>query len=184
MATRILSGRMLVYDWIVGQWSVWLGDAEGAKGATTSVDAVIWRDKLTLLAPQLGYVFAESTGFLDDGEAIVLKVVTGWLSFATLQGFQRLYRVLVLGTYASDTTLRLGIAYDYDATIAESVQGSVIAAPMQWQFQPARQKCEAVQLTLYDTDSSSGEGLSLTGLTFIAGIKRGQFRLPASKSLI
>ena len=48
------------------------------------------------------------------GSMVPIKLETGWLSFAGIQGFQRVYRMLLLGEYKSPHKLKIKIAYDYD----------------------------------------------------------------------
>ena len=45
---------------------------------------------------------------------VPIKLETAWLSFAGVQGFQRVYRMLLLGEYKSPHKLKIKIAYDYD----------------------------------------------------------------------
>ena len=58
----------------------------------------------------------ESNNFADAGSPIPLIFETGWMSFAKVQGFQRVYRMLILGRYKSAHQLRIKVAYNYDDT--------------------------------------------------------------------
>ena len=55
-----------------------------------------------------------STTASFGGSMVPIKVETGWLSFAGIQGFQRVYRMLLLGEYKSPHKLLIKIAYNYD----------------------------------------------------------------------
>ncbi len=218
--TSTTTNTTLVFDYLVGQWSVFLTFGAG--------DAVIYRDRHTLLSPD-GTVYRETPGtYLDSAllptpanSFISLRIKTGWLNLAALQGFQRLWRVLVLGDYASAHRLNCRIEYDYDEYDYEDVsvaittqsdtsgryQYAVVEQPLgsgnyitlatwtvttiartqqpyQYEFSPAKQKCEAARLTLYDTETTvKGESMSLSALALLVGAKRGTMKLPASKRM-
>jgi len=64
----------------------------------------------------------ESDGFNDGGTPIPLEFETGWMSFAEVQGFQRVYRMLILGKYKSAHQIRVKVAYDFkDAWVDEQI---------------------------------------------------------------
>ncbi len=185
LAARVASGRTLVYDFLVGEWSVWR--SRSLPETMTAVDACIFRGVHTTLMPDEGLVLAESTGFQDydqnaDGN-IELRIVTGWINVGVLQGFERLYAVMILGEEAGVVTTTVSIAYDYVATVAQTVTGTDDTGLVQRRFQPARQKCEAFQLTIYDAPDAAAEGLSLSALALVIGTKRGLNKQPAAKSL-
>ena len=48
------------------------------------------------------------------GSMVPIKLETGWLSFAGVQGFQRVYRMLLLGEYKSPHKIQIKVAYNYD----------------------------------------------------------------------
>jgi len=176
------SATALVYDYLVGQWVTYTNVA--------NQDACLFRGLFTFIA--VGYVYQETPDTFTDvapGGAetyIQMLVTTGWLQVGTLQGFQRLRRVSVLGEYRASHTLTLAIAYDYDTTTAETVLAAQSSSgPYQWRFQPARQKCEAFQLTLSDSSTDTdGEGLELSALGLEVGIKPGLGRRPVTKAMV
>jgi hypothetical protein len=164
-------------------------------------DAVVYRDRHTFISPD-GTIYRETPGTYKDAGLLAspadffvsLKVKTGWLNMAALQGFQRLWRVLLLGDYHSAHRLNCRIEYDYDeydyedalvpvTTVADSGVART-QQPYQHEFGPAKQKCEAVRLTFYDSESSTkGQSMSLSAITLLVGAKRGAMKLPASKRL-
>lgn len=170
------SGEAIVYDYFVQQWTVF-----------TNISAV---DSMN---SQGDYYYLKSNGTLlketegthsDSGSFISMKLRTGWIQLAGVQGFQRLWRFLVLGEYASAHTLRVQVAYDYNATVAQTVNftpGALL--PYEWGISPARQKCAAIQITIQDVSTGTiGESYSLSNLAFEVGIKKGLNKLPASQS--
>lgn len=191
------TGVALVYDYLEGQWSVFTNH--------NAVDATIFQGQFTFLKPN-GIVWQETPGvFTDDGAFIKLKLLTSWLSFAGLQAFQRVYKLLILGEYVSPHKLLVQIAYDFnpnsiqedyiDATSifqagtygsdATYGSGTTYGGPDQnYQFRVdmTQQKCQTIQFSIEDIQSSAfGEGLSLSALTFEVGQKQGTFKLPATR---
>lgn len=195
----ISNGQALVLDYLMRQWGVFTNHS--------AVDSVIWQGTYSYLSSS-GAVYVETPGvFSDAGAFISLKLTTSWYTFAGQQGFQRLYKILLLGEFDSPHTLTVGLAYDYVPTISQTttITPSVGTLPYQWRVFPSIQKCEAVQITIYDSPSVGqviipggpgmwavtssvgyqadvGEGYNISGLAFEVGMKRGGFRLPASRS--
>lgn len=170
------SGVTLVYDYLVGQWGTF---------DVAAVDGCVHRGRFTVIASH-GQVLQESDETHADADMHVpLKLATGWLQFAGLQGFQRVREMLILGEYASAHQLRVSIAYDFDPTPAQvETVTPTSTPPYQWRVHLARQKCQALQVTIEDVDSgTAGESLSLSGLTFEVGVKRGPNRMSAARSV-
>jgi len=193
----LASGVALVFDYFERQWSVFTNVA--------AVDACIFEDRYTYLRSD-GTVRRETPGvFSDAGNYIKLKVVTSWLQLAGLQGFQRARRFMVLGDYYTAHRLVVQVAYDFNPSFAQSntidagdlldtvaygegaygagVYGGTFPL-YQWKIHLARQKCEAIQVSIEDDDdgSGAGEGFSITGLSLEVGVKRGLTKPPASRS--
>lgn len=142
----------------------------------------VWNDNGTA---HFGYLaednpagdFGQSTGVLPVFE-------TGWLSFAGLQGFQRLRALYVLGALlpgVSSVDLSVDIAYDYVDSYGEtrtitSANATYGSSQYQAEIRPLIQKCQAVKLRF----RPSTWGLSLSGLEAEIAIK-GRARLPSQK---
>lgn len=171
------SGNALVYDYHVGQWSVFTN--------FTANDLVIYQDKIHLIQSG-GTVLQETPGvYTDNGAFIKLKMVTSWLSFAGLQGFQRVRRLMVLGDYKSAHSLVVKAAYDFVSSFTQTttIPLSADPAPYQLEIHLTQQKCEAIQISIEDTQSPAyGEGFSLSALAFEVGVKGSLNRVPNSKS--
>lgn len=182
------SGVALLYDYFVGQWSVFTNIA--------AVDSVIFQGEFTY-AQVGGLVLQETPGqFTDNGEFIKLRLVTSWLSFVGLQGFQRVYKMLFLGDYFNPHNVAVYAAYDFNpftfqqnviqagAILGSGVYGSDATyglsspyggPPQTYQFRVdlSRQKCETVQITIEDQQlgASFGENLALSAFGFEVGTK-------------
>lgn len=173
------SGVVLVYDYYVGQWSVF--------DSITAVDSCEFGGQFTWLKAN-GKIYKENPSlFTDDGAFVQMYIQTGWIQMAGIQGFQRIYKALVVGDYKSAHTLNCELTYDFVSTVAQTITVPVASAPSgvpyQYRLFPSRQKCEAIQFTFYDTQSPTyGEGLSLSALSFEVGIKRGLNKVSESQS--
>lgn len=188
------SGKTLVFDYYVQQWGVFTNQF--------AVDSLVWQDSTTLLRSN-GTVLRETPGvFTDAGSPIRLKIATSWLSFAKVQGFQRVRRAQILGALKSPHNLMVNVCVDFNDNIvqqamvqptpptyyggsspygAESVYGGTFQL-YQWRIDLARQKCQAVKFIFEDVPASgSGEGLNLTSIGFEVGAKTGLNKMPASQ---
>lgn len=174
------NGVQLVYDYVVKKWSVFTN--------ISAVDAVVGNGAYYYLQSN-GVVQAETLGtYNDNGSAISLAFTSGWLSFAQIQGFERVKKLLLLGRNISANILTIGIAYDFNPIIVQTVTitNSLPLDPWQWRVFLDRQKCESLQLTFTVTPTGPnpvyGEGLSLSDIALEVGVKTGLYKLPASQS--
>jgi hypothetical protein len=193
---------VVMFDYYVGQWGTFTGLA--------AVDAALWQGTYSW-ARSDGVIYVETPGeFTDDGVAITMRLVTSWHRMAGLEGFQCLWRMLLLGDYRSAHQLKVGFAYDNNPT---PVQTAIIQAPpppnwgsdsrwggglpgdtavwggefpeYEWELLPERQFCEAIQLTIEDQPypgSLPGESAAWSVLSFNYGVERGLNRRPARAS--
>lgn len=168
------SGVALVYDYAFDQWSVFTG--------IDAVGLAIYDDKV-VYAQADGTVMIETPGvYTDNGSGYPLKVKTSWLSFAGLQGFQRVYDVLLLGEYKSSHTLQVEVAHDFvDVTDQTANIVGTSTPPYQYRLDFKKQKCEAVQLTIQDA-SPTGESFEISSMAFEVGVKRGANKLSQTRN--
>lgn len=172
------NGVQLMYDYFFQQWCV--------DSNISAVDSCFFEGKYTYLKSD-GSTYQEDPGtYTDDGAFIPLSGTTAWLSFSGVQGFQRIYKALFLGEQKGNHQLQVGIAYNFDPTIVETyiIDATAISPTVyQWRIFPARQKCESIQFTFTDVQTSGfNEGFSISDLTLEVGGKGGVFKLPASQS--
>lgn len=194
------NGPMLVYDYYVGQWATFTG--------LEAADAHFINQTYYLLRNS-GIVFVENQDvFTDNGAFIKLRLQTGWMTFAGIQGFERIQRVAVLGTYKGSHTLQISFSYDYqnspsyftqiNATIligenepwgSEDTWGEVGTVwggsfvPYNFRTHLTKQKCTAIQITLEDLQTDNfGEGFDISNLNLIVGVKSGANKLPGKNS--
>lgn len=199
-ATRVVfwtaAGPALVYDWQYQQWSTWTGHA--------ATSATVWGGLLAFVRDD-GALLVQSDTYTDAGAFIRLRATFGWMAFAGIQGWERLYRVRILGEMKGPHTLRCRFGYDYDpawpdegtidvgALYAGSVYGSAsvyggdsvyggVYPLYTFEFRPERQKVQSFRISVEDVQSTDyNEGVSFVDLSLLVGQRRGPQRLPSTK---
>lgn len=188
------NGLTLVYDYFMQQWSVFTN--------SYAIDSVLWNDSIVLLRAG-GVVWREAPGvYTDVGAAIKLKATTAWLSFANVQGFQRVRRAQVLGTWKSSHNLQVTVYNDFLEAPTQQVTAYPVTPGVygggspygsgspyggtqqgyQWRIDLARQKCQSVKFTVEDLPvGSPSEGMALSAISFEVGAKKGLNKLPADQ---
>lgn len=184
-------GPALVYNYEQNKWSTFTNHA--------ALSAIVVDGSYYYLRQDSSLFKENSSSFADNGVPIRLLVETGWLSFASLQGFMRAYKLMVLGEFKSAHSLRLQVGYDFnEAWVQErqvplsdildtSTYGSGVTygsdtpyggpgTPYQIRFDLKKQKCQALKLRLSDVQSTAGQGLTLSAVTFEVGGKSGMFK--------
>lgn len=198
------TGTTLMYDYFMKQWSIFTN--------LKAVDSAIFNNQFTYL-DESGYVWRETPGeYLDGSLPIKIKIRTSWLSFAGLQGFQRIYQMMILGEYKSLHKLTCSVAYDFNPNPTQQTyinagddlqplaygvispyggdpddDTNVYGGPYplyQYRVDMDVQKCQAIQFILEEVPLPSyGEGLSLSGFTTLVGIKKGLYKIPANRQV-
>lgn len=178
-------GIALVYNYILNQWSTYTN--------MPTLDAEVIDNNYYYLRTD-GQVLKSDESYSDNGTNIPIKMETGWLNFADVQGFQRVYRMLILGEFKSVHKLRVSVAYDFKDSIAQEVNidtSDFIDSTTYGEYSPygaeplygsdgnlmqirinfQRQKCESIKITIEDITLDSGEALTLSSLAFVIGAK-------------
>lgn len=161
----LASGVILVYDYFVKQWSIFTN--------LNGISSILVDNNFTYLQSN-GLTLEETPGvFNDNGTFIKLKLISSWLSLSGIQGFQRIYKALILGQYFGPHKLLVQLSYDFnpintqqtyiDATqvLNSNIYGNDplygINSPYggayptyQWRIFTERQVCESVQISIED----------------------------------
>lgn len=191
------NGTILVYDYLVGQWYTFTNH-------TLIADCTNFNDRFVYIRTD-GLVYVENDGFTDNGNAIKLKIKTSWLSFAQMQGYQRIYAAYFIGTFKSDHKLKITVAYDFNSNSTNEVlinttdfinlQTYGESSPYgtdqvyggnfpfyQFKYTLPRQKCTSVQFTIEDIQNLViGEGYDISNIGILLGIKEGYNKLGNSR---
>jgi hypothetical protein len=180
----------LVYDYFVGQWSVFTVDR-----AQTA--CAIWNGTYLYLGAS-GIACTESasgTNYTDPLGRVDMSLKTSWLSLAGYQGFKRIRRMLIEGNAAviggsgvSDA-LSVSIAYNYADNSPPTTQvvtftpTSNTTGDFQERIRFNVQKCESIQLTVSSQAGGAASSyMDLTAITLEVAAKKGAFKLPATAS--
>jgi len=188
----------LVYDYFVNKWVKFTNH--------TGISAINVNDKYYYIRND-SEIYVNSKDYTDNSSFIKMKIETSWLSFAGVQGYQRVYRMLVLGEYKSQHKLIVKAAYNFlDAYTQEkivdssdfctdSIYGTTSATygsespyggtanQYQIRFNFKKQKCESIKISIEDSQSSDySEGLQISNLLFIVGAKRNDYKVSQSQS--
>ena len=187
-------GECIVYNYYQKKWATFTNHR-----ALSAID--IEDDYYYLRTDDL--IYKEADHFSDNGTYIKTRIETGWLNFAGIQAFQRVYRMLLLGNFKSAHKLRIKVAYDFvDAYIQEltidssdvidsgtygsySPYGSepTYGASNQYQIRVdfKRQKCETIRVCIEDILSVPGQSLDISSLLFVVGAKVGEYKNSETK---
>lgn len=170
------SGVTLKYDYFYGQWATDQG--------IPSVSSTLYQNLHTILNSNSEVLQQTPGSYIDGTNPVLMSFTTSWINLAGLQGYQRAHFYYLLGEYLSPHFLQVGIAYDYNPSIVQSVtitpdnyslsygigspygQGNYGGnqSPLntsgkveQWRDFFANQRCQAFQLTVQEIyDSSFG----------------------------
>jgi len=198
------SGITLMYDYYYSQWGTFTG--------VPAVSSCIYAGSHTYINEQ-GNAYEEKSGtYIDGSNPVLIKFQTGPLNFNMLQGYQRAYFFYLLGTYYSPHKLYVSMFYDYEISPSQSVLISPInySTPFgsgasqspfgqgnpfgggsnleSWRVFFERQRCMAVSIgvqEIYDStlSASPGQGLSLSGINMVLGLKKDFRPQSASQSI-
>ena len=178
-------GVALLFNYNVGKW--------GTYSNHTGLDAVVLENVYHYLKSD-GTVYRENNAFNDNGSVIKLKAQTGWMAFNGAQTAQRVYRMLLLGSFKSAHKIRIKIAYDFknawvDEQIidtADFIEGNFYGSSdtygsdtlyggdgdlYQVRVDFSRQKCQAIKISIEDLQDTPGEALDLSNLLLVVGSK-------------
>jgi hypothetical protein len=189
----------LVWDYFAEKWAVFTNQ--------NAADATVFGGLITYVKPT-GQLWQETPGlFTDNGAPILIGLTTSWLSFAGLLGFQRVWRFGIEGEYRSLHSLTVSVAYDGspaalqtqtvvnaatlvgagppgDTILGDTENpGDGVYPPYEFIVKLLRQKCSSIQVTLQENQigPTPGEGLTLSGITFLVGSLKGLHPAPKSR---
>lgn len=188
------NGTTLVYDYYTQQWSTFTNQF--------AQDAAIYNGNFCFVRSN-GVVSVQNQNiFTDNGSPVYLSFTTPNLSFAGIQGYQRVFRCYILGTWKSPHQLSVSIAYDFNdvytefATINPNTNISTWGSDIDWgsgslwggsyQLYEYRidfkiQKCTAIRLLISDMQTTTyGEGYAISSIIFEVGALPGGNRLPSN----
>ncbi len=186
------AGRALVYDYYCNRWTTFTN--------IMGLDSIEFKGDYYYVRPD-GLVYKEVKNFYqDNGQFIKMRIKSAWIQIGGVQGFERFYQMLILGTYKSAHNLLVKLSYDFNnayqqealldikSVINPTTYGSVSpygAEPVyggtfplyQWQIYPKIQKCQSFQFQLEDVRTEiDGASFSLSHIMAEVGIKVGSVK--------
>lgn len=194
------TGQTLMYDYYYQQWGAFVG--------VPAISSCVYQG-LHAFLNSYGKVLQEDPGsYLDDSNPVLISFTTSWLNLAGISGYQRIYEFQLLGDYISPHLLSVYVAFDFGAPIQHSMihptnytgsygsdsafgQTSQFGGPgnlEQWRVQTQIQKCQVFQITIQEVFDSTfgvlaGQGLNLSGINCVIGVKKGYRPLKGANSV-
>lgn len=178
------NGVVLVYDYYHKQWST----KNNVSGCLDANDAEIVQGIYSFLTAD-GTLKQETAGQFADTMLISgtetptyipISFDTGWLSFADVEAYQRIWKMILMGNYISNHNLSVQIYYDFNESYFDTVTiNDVFSTPppgiYQYRVFMPRQKCTSMRFKITEVQyqTTIGEGLSLSSMTLEVGKKRG-----------
>lgn len=181
----------LVYDYFIDAWATFT--------PLTAVDSVIWNDTHTFINSNGRVQKQDSTIWTDNGTGYQMEITTGWLAFGGIQGFQRLYKIILLGNYNSSHNLQCNLYYDYNNAVYQTITVEPQVPGVygngeygeespyggewdlyQYELLNNRQKCMSVKLQIRDTaveGETLGRGYELSNMRLSYGVIGGSNRV-------
>lgn len=190
------SGRTLVYDYLIGQWSTFTNH-EGTS-------AVLWNNTYTY-ARNNGKVYKESDTYTDDGIFYSMELRTAPIALKGTQGFQSVRNLMLLGEYYNAHNLRVRVSYDHEpdftdtatwdpsgsvsvdtygsSTYGSGTYGGSGSPVYQAEFHLPRQKCSVVQFLIDSRPSGSvyGQSMEIVSLQMEVGARTGTNKVATSR---
>jgi hypothetical protein len=187
------SGVVLSYDYYWKQWYT----------ATTfpSINSFVRNTEHYIVGT--GGVWTSNDTFLDDINPIQFRIATSWLSLSGLAGYERLYRLQLLGNMKDPVRLKVSFFYDFreyaeEVMYWDSNTGSVAFGEdafgegnfggdndgvFRVELRPARQKCTSVKMVIENIpiDNSLLAGFELSSLSLQVGMKQGLGKMRVNK---
>lgn len=172
----------LVWNYLYQQWSTFNG--------FTSVHACTWGGVYARVLSTYQVRYEDEGTYIDEGGfAPALQITTAWIKIGALQGFVRLWKVLMLTKHHGDG-FNVSVGYDYEPDFTTSrgwtaVEIAALTVP-QLAYHIPRQQIESVRFQFRDigpggdNPNPSTAGYTIVGLTLEVGSKKGAYRLPAA----
>lgn len=189
---RIMDGnRTYVYDIFEKQWSVHTAWVDYRGFLWSGIGAA--NKRYVRLRTDGVLLYEDTTTFLDAASFTAMTVRTGWISMDQFQGFERLYKVILLGRYYTPHSVTLKVFYDFvpqpietftfassagnfaafdDTNVYQNDSYTGNGYPFQVDFRPSQQKCQAIRIEITDTFvSGNGQAFDIIGMNLVLGVR-------------
>lgn len=176
-------GGTLLYDLLAGQWSTW---------TIGGIDACVWQNQYVRLVDATAAIHKEvADQYHDNSSTYTMVMRLPWIRLGSLSGFQRIYKVRVLGDYRSGHKIRVKVRYNYSETVVSTFTWdatTIGSTDYQFEIRLARQQCEAISLEFEDivddVPNALRESYRLNELLLVIGVKPGTWLDAANKKAL
>ncbi len=180
------NGDVLIFNYRLGVWTKYTAGSINIASATNYKDEFVFTDNLGTK------LYKESSNWHDDGLPIPeASISTSWIKLHTIQGYQRIRRVLLTGHHYSGG-LKVIIGFDYDDSGSNAEVHQWTEAEMDALTGPGKnfsvnvhvknQKCEAAKIffsteDVFNADPKTyGKGSQVVSIVLEAAVKAGRFK--------
>lgn len=162
--------KAYVWNYLRDAWTHWKN--------VHAIDVTTWRGHFTRLIDDGTVRYDPRTAYAGSFGITrpLLDVKTPWIKLAGIQGYQRVYRIYVLGEHITGS-LKAEIRYDYNDSLVDTISWThatlnSIGSVLQLEIMPSRPLCQAIQLRIVEdtVSGSTGEGFKLQSIDFEVGV--------------
>lgn len=188
----VMSDRILVWDYLQNAWATFLVGSTAGGGTKNPVDGLRHSSDFYLLrasASVTEILKEDPAATTDNGARIVPKLKTPWIKLTGMQGYARLWRVMVLGyndTNGGNFTIKAWNNYQpAENQVAWSKSKRKVDRSsgdrLQLKFHVPKQKVESVMFEISGETIDGGAfdnaaEYTLTSITLVAGVKKGEYK--------
>ena len=172
-------GGSLIYDYLYQQWST-LPSVVGA------LDACVYKGRFAFVDAS-GVVYTETpAAFAANGGFMGLMAETSWVKVGAMAGLQRVYKLLVLGQWKSSHSLKVDVYVDYDDSApvqSDTFDCPTTRSPYILRIDARSQQCTSMKIRLTEIQNgTAGEGLTLSSISLLVGMKPGLRRVETANT--
>jgi hypothetical protein len=196
--SKSISGsNVLCYNYLFNVWSIWDEYCCNFIDASIMDDRIFHYDTQAGFSQEIeGYKFKKSQSEAGCAGYYSLKLETGWLKVAKINGFQRVYRLHVLGgnlhqieTPTYPEKLKIEIYVDYINTIVQTEYFDLSESgpwfgdrTFDLELHLKQQKCTSMKIVISDDNMRDANSYyDLNAINLIVGTKAGLNKLPVTK---
>ena len=177
------NGQKLIYNYLFGGWAIdTYTVAQDLIYSYKVGDVVYFKDNTS--SPNLDFIYryknsSDSNIYRDlylSETDYAMSYSTGWLKFGGVTGFQRIYRLFILGSKTVDQNIIVKVYNDYDDSTPTQTRSFTLAAadPLEFELHVAEQKCEAMKFVIEeDISTVTNSDLVINALSIQVGVKKG-----------
>lgn len=193
-------GRCLVYDLYFQQWYTYTN--------IPAIDGAAWNNTFVFLKTNAEVLRETPNAYVDVDTPIISRYVLAFLQFGQVQGFQRIFKMNILGENRGTHGLKIELGYDFrdfyeerflvepdDVLVSGSwgsdsvwgeagtLWGGNVDGVYQFQIRPRQQRCQALKLKVEDyfPNNTGSAGFAFSNVTAEIGVEPNIGRIAKTK---